>query len=81
MPAFHATIAKAEARSVMCSYNEVNSIPACAHPMIQKELRNVSGFQGYVVSDCGAIGWMGPGMHNYTKDDAGKCVCVCVCIN
>ena len=38
--------------------------------MIQKELRNASRFQGYVVSDCGAIGWMGPSMHNYTKNDA-----------
>ena len=38
--------------------------------MIQQELRNASGFQGYVVSDCGAIGWMGPTKHNYTTGNA-----------
>ena len=29
LPAFAATVQKAEARSVMCSYNSVNGIPAC----------------------------------------------------
>lgn len=70
LPAFDAAIVKGEARAVMCSYNSVNGIPACAHPMLQTELRARSGFQGYIVSDCGAIGWMGPSKHNYTSDDA-----------
>ena len=70
LPAFDAAITRGEARGVMCSYNSVNGIPACAHPMLQSELRERSGFKGYIVSDCGAIGWMGPTKHNYTRDDA-----------
>ena len=56
-------------KSVMCSYNSVNGIPACGHPFLRSQLRGESGFDGFVVSDCGAVGWMGPGMHNYTQDD------------
>ena len=37
--------------------------------MLQSELRERSGFKGYIVSDCGAISWMGPTKHNYTRND------------
>ena len=43
--------------------------------MLQTELRDRDGFDSYVVSDCGAVCWMGPSRgprndgHNYTKDD------------
>ena len=37
-----------------CSYNSVNGIPACAHPMLQSEIRDRSKFEGYIVSDCGS---------------------------
>eukprot|EP00039_Didymoeca_costata_P006248 m.88639 g.88639 ORF g.88639 m.88639 type:complete len:862 (+) comp13179_c0_seq3:173-2758(+) len=69
LPAFDAAVTKGQVRSIMCSYNSVNGIPACAHPMIDSELRQRSNFSGYVVSDCGAIGWMGPTQHNYTSGD------------
>ena len=77
LPAFRATTNTSDggAYSVMCSYNSVNGIPACAHPALKNTLRSEFDFDGYVVSDCGAIGWMGfdPDSgwgHNYTNDDA-----------
>ncbi len=40
----------------MCSYNSVDGKPACANPRLLEDiLRKQWGFQGYVVSDCGAI--------------------------
>ena len=40
----------------MCAYNSVDGAPACANTdLLQKILRGEWGFQGYVVSDCGAI--------------------------
>lgn len=54
-PAFKACIA-AGARSVMCSYNALNGEPTCASPgLLQDRLRDSWGFDGFVVSDCGAV--------------------------
>jgi beta-glucosidase len=56
LPQFEAAIREGGAFSVMCAYNRVNGLPACASPrLLQDFLRNQWGFQGYVVSDCGAI--------------------------
>jgi beta-glucosidase len=45
------------AYSVMCAYNSVNGAPACANTfLLQDKLRNAWKFDGYVVSDCGAVG-------------------------
>ena len=56
LPAFRAAIVDAKADSVMCAYNAVDGIPACANTdLLQKHLRDEWKFQGYVVSDCGAI--------------------------
>ena len=42
--------------SYMCSYNEINGIPACGNSELLTDiLRNEWKFDGYVVSDCGAI--------------------------
>ncbi|GMI04550.1 hypothetical protein TrLO_g108 [Triparma laevis f. longispina] len=61
---------KSPARSVMCSYNAINGIPAYAHPMLQEYLRDELAFPGFIVSDEGAIQWMGEGYHEYTSSDA-----------
>jgi beta-glucosidase len=46
---------EAKAESVMCAYNAINGEPACANgTLLQEHLRKDWGFQGYVVSDCGA---------------------------
>ena len=56
LPAFRATVTEGKAGSVMCSYNSVNGQPACVNEfLLQDQLRGKWHFQGYVVSDCGAI--------------------------
>jgi beta-glucosidase len=40
----------------MCAYNSINGEPACANQfLLQHTLRGAWNFQGYVVSDCGAV--------------------------
>ncbi len=56
LPAFEATIREARAFSIMGAYNRTNGEACCASPtLLEKILRNEWGFEGYVVSDCGAI--------------------------
>ncbi len=56
LPAFRAAVVEGKADSIMCVYNAVNGIPGCASSdLLQKRLRGEWGFQGYVVSDCGAV--------------------------
>jgi len=55
-PAFRAAITEGKAGSVMCAYNAINGQPACANQyLLQDQLRGKWSFQGYVVSDCGAV--------------------------
>jgi beta-glucosidase len=57
LPAFKACVKEAGAASVMGAYNRTNGEPCCASPaLLGKILREEWGFDGYVVSDCGAIG-------------------------
>lgn len=56
LPAFHAAITEGKALSIMCAYNAVNGVPACASDMLLKDyLRGAWRFQGHVVGDCGAV--------------------------
>ncbi len=56
LPAFRSTITEGKAESVMCAYNSLNGQPACANvALLQEHLRRDWNFQGYVVSDCGAV--------------------------
>jgi hypothetical protein len=56
----------------MCSYNAINGIPSCANKhLLQDILRDKWGFDGYVVSDDGALYFMWS-EHHYTKDDVGS---------
>ncbi|MBN1135306.1 MAG: glycoside hydrolase family 3 C-terminal domain-containing protein, partial [Anaerolineae bacterium] len=56
LPAFEACVREGRAASVMGCYNRVNGEPGCASPtLLQKILIGEWGFDGYVVSDCGAI--------------------------
>ena len=57
LPAFRAAVVEGKADSVMCVYNSVDGVPGCANTiLLQTYLRDQWGFQGYVVSDCGAVG-------------------------
>ncbi len=56
LPAFRATVTEGKAGSVMCAYNDINGVPACANEfLLEDQLRRKWGFKGYVVSDCGAV--------------------------
>ncbi len=56
LPAFKACVTEARAYSIMGAYNRTNGEPCCASPtLLQQILREEWGFEGYVVSDCGAI--------------------------
>lgn len=56
LPAFRDCIVEAGAASVMCAYNRFKGEACCGSSrLLEKILRRDWGFQGYVVSDCGAV--------------------------
>ncbi len=72
LPAFAMAIREAKPASLMCAYNAFRGQPACANTfLMQDTLRGRLGFDGFVVSDCGAIGDIHrPQHHGYTKTKA-----------
>ncbi len=72
LPAFRATVTEAHADSLMCAYNDIDGVPACANTMLlQQHLRRDWGFDGFVTSDCGAIDdFYSPNGHHYSPDAA-----------
>jgi beta-glucosidase len=72
LPAFRMAMVNAKADSIMCAYNSVNGSPACANRFLLDEtLRKKWGFQGYVVSDCGAISdFFSADGHHFSPDAA-----------
>ncbi|MGK9367447.1 glycoside hydrolase family 3 C-terminal domain-containing protein [Melioribacter sp. Ez-97] len=56
LPAFKSAIIEGKAYSIMGAYNELNHVPSNANLFLMTDLlRRQWGFEGYVVSDCGAI--------------------------
>jgi beta-glucosidase len=56
LPAFHAAITEARSQAIMCAYNALDGVPACANAHYLKDiLRGDWKFDGHVVSDCAAI--------------------------
>ena len=85
LPAFEAAIREGHAQSIMGAYSSLDGVPDCASPLLlQTNLRQAWGFDGYVVSDCGAIGDIFNG-HHYAKSmaeaaaDAVKAGCDITC--
>jgi len=72
LPAFRATITQGQADSIMCSYNAVDKVPACASKMLLGDiLRKDWRFDGFVVSDCDAIDDFSQAHgHHYSADHA-----------
>ncbi|KAI0778756.1 glycoside hydrolase family 3 protein [Trametes elegans] len=72
LPSFQTCVRDAKVASVMCSYNAVNGIPACASKfLLQDVLRDHWGFteDRWVTSDCDAVQNIYT-PHNYTDDPA-----------
>jgi beta-glucosidase len=56
LPAFRAAVVEAKVFSVMGAYNRLEGVPCCASDfLLNQVLRKEWGFEGYTVSDCGAI--------------------------
>lgn len=54
---FEYAIREGGAQSIMTSYNRINGVPAsCNDMLLTTLLREEWGFDGFVVSDCGAVG-------------------------
>lgn len=55
LPAFESCVKEGRCASIMSAYNAINGVPCSANPwLLNQLLRNEWGFDGYVVSDCGA---------------------------
>lgn len=55
LPAFERCIIDGKAQSIMTAYNAINDVPCTLNTwLLKKVLRTDWGFNGYVVSDCGA---------------------------
>ena len=73
MPAFKAAITEGKAFSVMAAYNALNGVPCPANAWLLFDvLRSEWGFEGYVVSDCGAINDIYAN-HHYASSAAEAC--------
>jgi len=71
LAAFRTAVTEGKADSIMCVYNSVDGVPGCANTdLLEKRLREQWGFQGYVVSDCGAVGDI-YNSHKYTPTLGG----------
>ena len=56
-PAWQSCAQRAGASGVMCSYNAVNGVGLCGNEwLLTEKLRGDFEFDGYVTSDCGAVG-------------------------
>ena len=69
LEAFRYCVEKADPSAVMGAYNRTNGEPCCASPTLIKILYKTFGFDGYYLSDCGAINDINA-HHHYTETPA-----------
>jgi len=65
-PAF-TDVVTAGVRSIMCSYNGINGYPMCMSPLLKSVLREQMQFDGYIVTDSGAIDFMVSMFHRFSE--------------
>ena len=67
---FKYCVIEGNASSIMCSYNAVNGIPSCANKWLLTDIaRDTWKFNGYIASDCGAVGDVAS-QHHYTSNSS-----------
>ena len=67
LPAFQACVERGRASQMMCSYNSVNGVPACASSFFMTDVaRGEWAFDGSITSDCAAVADIML-THNYTN--------------
>jgi beta-glucosidase len=70
LPQFQAAVQEAHVGAVMAAYNSIYNVPSACNPWLLTDLlRKTWGFQGHVVSDCGAVSNI-DGAHHYVKTSA-----------
>ncbi len=52
---FEIALARSTPESIMCSYNQINGVYACENPILNETLKGDLGYEGYVMSDFGAV--------------------------
>ncbi|WP_410520347.1 xylan 1,4-beta-xylosidase [Duncaniella muris] len=72
LPAFKMLVQEGKVQQVMCAYQRFEGAPCCGSDrLLNSILRYKWGFDGLVVSDCGAIGdFYREGRHEVSKDAA-----------
>lgn len=72
LPAFKDLVQKAGVKEVMCAYNRFEGSPCCnSDRLLMQILRDEWGYEGIVVSDCGAINdFYAKGHHETHQDEA-----------
>ncbi len=72
LPAFKSLVEEGDVKQVMCAYNRFDDEPCCgSNRLLQTILRDEWGFDGVVVSDCGAIGdFYNGGCHQTEPDES-----------
>jgi beta-glucosidase len=72
LPAFKAAVQKGKVKEVMCAYNSFEGEPCCGNNrLLTQILREDWGYNGIVVSDCGAINdFYKPNTHMTEPDSA-----------
>ena len=69
LPAFKALVQQGGVKEVMCAYNRFEGEPCCgSNRLLYNILREEWGFDGFIVSDCGAIGNLTARKHYTAKD-------------
>lgn len=70
LPAFRMAMTEGKARSLMCAYNSIHGVPACASSALMNDrVRGAWRFGGFTVSDCDAVANIHL-FHHYRLDGA-----------
>ncbi|GAQ85726.1 Glycosyl hydrolase family protein [Klebsormidium nitens] len=72
-PPFRSCVQRGGASCIMCSYNAINGVPACAdRRLLTNTARGAWSFDGYITSDCGAVADVIKA-HHYTSTPEDTC--------